>query len=258
MKKKAPKPENSERWLLTYSDLITLLMALFVILYASSTGDAVKYKQISASFNKALNIVQSGGGEGVLEGADISTGVEDTGIEDTGTNTQNANPSGTVLTEEDKLAQVKEKIDALISSSDLNGSVTTAIETRGLTIRFVDNIIFDSGNANIKDDFKKRLLSVSTILNSIDNYIRVEGHTDNVAINREYFTSNWQLSSARASNVVQFLQEQGKVNPSKLSPIGYGEYRPIKSNDTEEGKAQNRRVDIVVLNSKYNESETKN
>lgn len=255
MKKKAPKPENSERWLLTYSDLITLLMALFVILYATSNVDAAKARQISDSFSKALNIVQSGGGEGVLEGTDINTGVEDTGIEDPGT-TQNGVPGEITITEEQKLEQVKQKVDALINSSDLKGSVTTEIEERGLTIRFADNIIFDSGNANIKDDFKSRLVSISSILNSMDNYIRVEGHTDNVAINRAYFTSNWQLSSARASNVVQFLAEQGSVNPSKLCAVGYGENRPIQSNDTEEGKAQNRRVDILVLNSKFNNSET--
>ena len=255
MKKKAPKPENSERWLLTYSDLITLLMALFVILYASSTVDSTKYKQIAASFNEAINVTQSGGSDGVLDGTQIDTGIEDTGIPDS-EDTQNQDPSQTTLTEEQKLEQVKQKVDSLISSSDLKGSMTTTIEERGLTIRFVDNIIFDSGNANIKDDFKTRLMALSTILNSIDNYIRVEGHTDNVAINRAYFTSNWQLSSARSANVVQFIIEEGNVNPSKLSSVGYGEYRPIQSNDTEEGKAQNRRVDIVVLNSKFNNSET--
>lgn len=253
MKKKAPKHENSERWLLTYSDLITLLMALFVILYASSNVDVTKYKQISASFSEALNIVStnSGGQEIIDTGMQTGTGEDSAG---TTVSTQTA----IVLTEEQKLALVKQKVDALINSSDLKGNATTEIAERGLTIRFVDNIIFDSGKADIKPDFEKRLISLSSILNGVENYIRVEGHTDNVAINRGLFTSNWQLSTVRAANVVQFLVEGGSVNPSKLSAVGYGEYRPIKSNDTEDGRAQNRRVDIVILNSKYNDSETKN
>ena len=253
MKKKAPKHENSERWLLTYSDLITLLMALFVILYASSNVDVTKYKQISASFSEALNIVStnSGGQEIIDTGMETGTGEDSAGTTD-------ASQTATVLTEEQKLAIVKQKVDALINSSDLKGNATTEIAERGLTIRFVDNIIFDSGKADIKPDFEKRLISLSSILNGVENYIRVEGHTDNVAINRGLFTSNWQLSTVRAANVVQFLVEGGSVNPSKLSAVGYGEYRPIKSNDTEDGRAQNRRVDIVILNSKYNDSETKN
>lgn len=92
-------------------------------------------------------------------------------------------------------------------------------------------------------------------MNGIDNYIRVEGHTDNVVINTDYFHSNWQLSAVRASNVVEFLIYQGNVKPERLSSVGYGEYRPVKSNTTEEGKAANRRVDIVILDTKFNNSE---
>ena len=159
MKKKAPKPENSERWLLTYSDLITLLMALFVILYASSNIDSTKYKQISASFKEALNITQtSGSGENILDTGIETTPSEESGDGETGDGGQNAN----VMTEEQKLQLIKEKVDALINSSDLKGSATTEIAERGLTIRFVDNIIFDSGKADIKADFEKRLISLSS------------------------------------------------------------------------------------------------
>ena len=101
------------------------------------------------------------------------------------------------------------------------------------------------------------LYSISEVLNGLDNYIRVEGHTDNVAINTDYFHSNWQLSSVRAANVVEFLINEGGVNPNRLSSIGYGEYRPVKLNDAEEGRSANRRVDILILNSKFNDSETK-
>ncbi len=90
----------------------------------------------------------------------------------------------------------------------------------------------------------------------MDNYIRIEGHTDNVIISNELYHSNWQLSSIRASNVAEFLVSDGNINPNRVSAVGYGEYRPLQSNDSEDGRAQNRRVDIVILNSKYNVSET--
>ncbi|GAA0079362.1 flagellar motor protein MotB [Clostridium sp. CTA-5] len=237
MKKKKESKENSERWLITYSDLITLLMVLFVILYASSNVNKEKYDQITKSFQQAFSI---GSEQGAIVGSEI----------------ESVNVDNAVISEESKLDGVKDKVDNLIKESDLNGSISTSIQERGLVISFSDNIFFNSGDATIKEDYKKKLISISKVLNDIDNYIRVEGHTDNVTINTTYFHSNWQLSSIRASNVVEFLVNEGKVSPKRLSSVGYGEYRPTKSNDTEEGRATNRRVDIVILNSKFNESET--
>lgn len=244
MKKKEEKPENSERWLLTYSDLITLLMALFVILYASSNVDSKKYKQLSDSFRQAFyvsGIFENSGpkGEDVIEGE--SGPVVDSNLGEE--------------TEEEKLEDVKAQVDKIVENSDLKGRITTAIE-RGLSISFSDNVFFDTGQAILKEDFKNDLMSISKVLNEMDNYIRIEGHTDNVIISNELYHSNWQLSSIRASNVAEFLVSDGNINPNRVSAVGYGEYRPLQSNDSEDGRAQNRRVDIVILNSKYNVSET--
>ena len=245
MKKRQEKPENSERWLLTYSDLITLLMALFVILYASSNVDSKKYKQLSDSFRQAFyvsGIFENSGpkGEDVIDGEsgpviDSTLGEE---------------------TEEEKLEDVKAQVDKIVENSDLKGRITTSIEERGLSISFSDNVFFDTGQAILKEDFKNDLMSISKVLNEMDNYIRIEGHTDNVIISNELYHSNWQLSSIRASNVAEFLVNDGNINPNRVSAVGYGEYRPLQSNDSEDGRAQNRRVDIVILNSKYNVSET--
>lgn len=153
------------------------------------------------------------------------------------------------------LTQVKSKVDKLVNDLELKGSITTSIQEKGLVITFNDTVLFNSGEANIKDDWKTKLISISKVLNGIDNYIRVEGHTDNVDIKTPYFNSNWQLSSIRAANVAEFLINDGNINPARLSAIGYGENRPVKSNDTEEGRTANRRVDILILNSKFNTSE---
>ncbi|SFD45105.1 OmpA/MotB family protein [Clostridium uliginosum] len=240
MKKKKQQPENSERWLLTYSDLITLLMVLFVILYASSNVDKNKYKQISTSFQQAFSI---GGGKNInsSDGEAIENKI--------------VTEESKVVTEEEKLEEVKAQVDKVIEGSELKGNISTSIQERGLIISFTDNVFFNSGDATIKEDYKKKLASISKVLNNIDNYIRVEGHTDSVAINTEKFHSNWQLSSVRAANVVEFLITDGKVEANRLSSVGYGECRPTQSNNTEEGKSANRRVDILILNSKFNKSE---
>ena len=251
MKKKPIKPDNSERWLLTYSDLITLLMVLFVILYASSNVDTGKYKQLATSFRDALNITPSGGEVGIIEGDVINSDFSD----DVATDSPEDESDSIVITEQQKLEQVKAEVDNLITQSGLNSRVVTKIEERGLVISFTDSIFFDSGTADVKEDYKRQLIEISRVLNKIDNYIRVEGHTDNVAIKTNLFNSNWQLSAVRAANVVEIFINQCGISPNKLSAIGYGEFRPIQTNDTEAGRAANRRVDIVILNSKSNQAE---
>ena len=239
MRKKRDNKENSERWLLTYSDLITLLMVLFVVLYASSNVDKQKYKQISDSFRQAFSI---GDAPGVIEEVD--------------NNTNNSIVDDAVMMESEKLDIAKSKVDDLIKQYNLEASVSTEIQERGLVISFNNNVFFNSGDATIKNEYKQKLIDISKVLNDIDNYIRVEGNTDNVSINTEVFHSNWQLSAIRAANVVEFLVKDGGISSNRLSAIGYGEHRPIKGNDTEGGRASNRRVDIVILNNEYDKSET--
>jgi len=243
MKRIKKEKDNSERWMLSYLDFITLLMIFFLMMFAISTVDSKKSEALANSLKVGFN---SGNGENIIAVSDSSNSppvvVDDEAL--------------TAAAEEEKLTEVKKKVDELVNNSELKGSVTTSIQERGLLISFNDSVFFNSGEANIKSDWQGKLNSISKVLNGIDNYIRVEGHTDNVAINTNYFHSNWQLSSVRAANVVEFLITQGSVSPGRLSSVGYGEYRPIKSNDTEEGKSSNRRVDIVILNTKFNNSET--
>jgi len=242
MKRIKKEKDNSERWMLSYLDFITLLMIFFLMMYAISNVDSQKSQQLAKSLKIGFN---SGNKENIIAVSDNNNA--DPNIIDNET---------TTATEEEKLADIKKKVDELVDNSELKGSVTTSIQDRSLLISFNDSVFFNSGQASIKVDWQNKLVSISKVLNGIDNYIRVEGHTDNVAINTEYFHSNWQLSSVRASNVVEFLITQGNVKPERLSSVGYGEYRPIKTNDTDEGKSSNRRVDILILNNKFNNSET--
>jgi chemotaxis protein MotB len=115
-------------------------------------------------------------------------------------------------------------------------------------------ILFDSGKADIKTDNDETLDKLGNILGSLDNYIRVEGHTDNIPIHTSVYPSNWELSSARAASVVRLFIDEG-ISPEKVVAVGYGEYKPVADNSTAEGRAKNRRIDIIVLSQKYDNLE---
>jgi chemotaxis protein MotB len=162
-------------------------------------------------------------------------------------------PSDTAKIEElkDELSRLKEA--KAILESRLKGEidkkqVKVSMEDRGLVITFVAEVLFDSGKASVKSEGKEILVKIADVVKeeSIDNYIGVEGHTDNEPIKYSGWKSNWELSTARATNVLHYLVDECGLNPEKLSATGYGEYRPVASNETADGRQKNRRVEIII------------
>jgi Flagellar motor protein len=240
-KRKQEEHANHERWLLSYSDFMTLLMILFVVMFAMSSVDQTKFKQLSQSMKVAM-----GGGKSIV------------GNEDAVSIAEKSKPVNTEIeaeSEQSKLEQLKGQVDKYLEKNGMKESVSTQIDERGLVVSINDTLFFDSGRAEIKTEPQKKLIEIGKILNQLGNYMRIEGHTDNVPISNGQFSSNWQLSSARAANVTEFLIANSGIQPQKLSAVGYGEYRPILDNSTEEGRARNRRVDIIIVNSKFNKIE---
>nr|WP_330362449.1 OmpA family protein [[Clostridium] dakarense] len=132
------------------------------------------------------------------------------------------------------------------------------MEKRGLVVSFKDSLFFDSGKAQVRPEQVDKLIKICEIINQSiisDSYIRVEGHTDTVPMHNEVYKSNWDLSVMRASNVLQILIDKAGMKPERVSATGYGEYRPKVDNSTAEGKSINRRVDILIMNSQFNEVE---
>lgn len=245
-RKKHDEPhENHERWLLSYADFITLLMIFFIIMYSMSNVDKEKYQQVASGLQKAMgggggaNIIGIDGKVPIDESIPVNTNIVDT-------------------TEEERLEHVKEVIDKYLEESGLSGSVATTVEERGLVLSFKDSLFFDSGKADIKTEQAKKLVEIGKILNQPiinGSFIRVEGHTDNRPISTYLYKSNWDLSVIRASNVSQLLINQSGIKPERVSAAGYGEFRPKADNNTEAGRASNRRVDILIMNTKFNEVE---
>lgn len=240
-KRKHEEHMNHERWLLSYSDFMTLLMILFVVLFAMSNVDKAKFKQLSDSLR-----VSMGGGKSIVAKEDgVPITVDTKPIEN----------DLTAKDEQAKMEDLKRQVDRYLEKNGMKADVSTQVDERGLVVSLNDTLFFDTGRAEVKAESQKKLIEIGKILNQLNNYMRVEGHTDNVPIKNDQFSSNWQLSCARASNVTELLINSANIPPQKLSAVGYGEYRPIADNSTEDGKARNRRVNIIIVSSKFDKIE---
>ncbi len=226
MKKKEKQAEHDseDRWLLTYSDLITLLLGLFVILYAMSKIDAGKYAELVSAMGGVFGKEKPG----VLQG---QTGM-----------LQSVMPQ--LQSERQKIE--KEIQDALGSGMKKN-LVSVSQNERGITIHIMEELLFNSGSAEFKASSLAVLDSLASVLKKMPNDIRIEGHTDNVPISTSQFPSNWHLSVARAVNAGYYLIQKHGLDPEKVSVVGYAEYRPLVPNTSDENRSRNRRVDIVIL-----------
>lgn len=239
MRKKAPEKANHERWLVSYADFITLLFAFFVVLFASSQADKKKQAQVAEAVKAAFT----------------EMGVFDPGSKTLSISEQSSaagKPTVIPMPTEQSIDELKKSIDRILAEQVAqghlaNGSVTTGISPDGLIISLKDAGFFASGSAGVTSTSQHIL---TTIVDAMPNRaIRIEGHTDTVPIHTQEFASNWELSTARASAIARFIIERGSIDAGKISAAGYAEYHPIATNATEEGRTQNRRVDIILLNS---------
>jgi chemotaxis protein MotB len=249
-KKKHEEEENLERWLLTYADLITLLMVFFIILYSMSNVDASKYEAMANSLKIALGSQPQGTGlvsqmmTGQRSGNDKQLNLKDKNLAKSMSAKQVLNIKNPK--EEREFNKIIKEIKEYTKAKGLNG-IEANLEARGVVINLSDKILFESGKADLSPSAKATLDGLGLILLATDRQIKVEGHTDNVPINTPQFPSNWQLSTSRATNVIMHWISTHPKSASKLSAAGYGEYRPITDNSSASGKAKNRRVEIIVM-----------
>jgi chemotaxis protein MotB len=243
---------NDERWLLTYSDMITLLMALFIILWAISTVNDAKFNELSKSLSEAFSGNLLPKERSILDGAKAKGKIDPIQPAEAtarvSTARKQAADAAERLREQESLEALKRKLDAYVGEQGLSGKIETSIDERGLIIRILpDDVLFATGEAELKQGAVPILARIGSILNGLeaDNPIRVEGNTDNVPISTPRFRNNWELSAARAVTVLTALVEDG-IDPKRLSAAGYADQRPVTSNASPEGRALNRRVEIVM------------
>jgi chemotaxis protein MotB len=226
--------ENEERWLLTYADMITLLMALFIVMYAISNTDIRKLTVLAQSLSAAFNADIMQGQQAIS----ITSG-QDTTVQ------QEQSASGTTPVQSD-LKAIKAALEDYAIGQGLGGEVEVGIAPQGIVIRLNDALLFSSGRAHLDDHALKLVGKVAEIIKPLPNPVRIEGNTDDQAPDGVLYTSNWDLSTARALAVLKAMVDMG-MDPSRLSALGNAQYNPIKPNVDDASRAKNRRVDIVVI-----------
>lgn len=249
--------ENEERWLLTYADMITLLLALFVVLFSISSVNISKFKTLQQSLRDAFAGRVANGGQAILETADSATARTPQSaiprivpsIPQLGGHPQSRDAQQALAArrEQDEFLQLKRQLDAFAAAHGFASNVQTVVARRGLVVRLLtDRILFASGDATLQPAGVPLLSEVASLLN-VDRAhpILVEGNTDDVPIATSQYASNWELSTARATEVVRYLIGRG-VTMTRFGAAGYADLHPIASNATAAGRARNRRVEIVL------------
>ena len=219
--------EGGADWMTTFADMMTLLLAFFVLLYSFSSINKQKFKQMIEGLQGKLGVLE--GGQTISSAPMINAGLD-------------SQRSGTR-----QLSNLNTKVENYIEGEDLEDDVETKITDKGLTVRFTGEVLFDLGEAAIKEDSRDILTKMSEFIKTVPNDVIVEGHTDDLPINNSKFPSNWELSTARATNVIRYFIENDNIDPTRLSAAGYSEYKPIVPNTNMENRMRNRRVDIVIL-----------
>ena len=244
-KKKEEEADDSEAWLRTYGDMITLLLCFFVLLFAFSTIDDATFDQIMISLHESFS--------GVLPEGRTMVPPEDR--IDIGKDEVPDDPDFEQQQEIEEMRELQRQLEEYIEERDLENVMSIIMDERGLMLRFQDKILFDTARAELRDEAENILSEISVFLNQVDNEITIEGHTDDRPMRGPQFDSNWELSTGRATSVLRFLAEENDIEPHRLSAIGYGEYRPLVPNDSPDNMQLNRRVDMTILWSTFERGE---
>ncbi len=216
---------DSNGWLTTYSDTITLLLTFFILLYSMSVIDNEKLKQVSGALQNELT-----GNPLLVENIkeDLTEEIH-------------------TISHDDELDKLVDDINIILLENNLKDSIKIRKQENGVALQLGESALFDPGNAQLKESSNIILNTIGEILPKIDNKIIIEGHTDNTPINNSEYKTNWELSTARSVNVLKYFVEEKNFDPTKISASGYGEYRPLVENNTPENKSLNRRVDVLIV-----------
>ncbi|NMD41748.1 MAG: OmpA family protein [Firmicutes bacterium] len=237
------REENSAPWMLTYSDMVTLLLTFFILLFAMSVIDIERFKDTIISIQSSLF-----GHTGIMESpreAGSPDGVGDAEID------ARALDLGQSLLEKAREAEaLRAKAELFLARAGLEGAVEIRIEERGVVMELPNQIFFERGSAELKPRAREFLKGLALFIREIKQRIIIEGHTCNLPINTARYPSNWELSAARSVGVTRYLVETQGLAPDRFMATGYGEYQPVADNGTAEGRAKNRRVTIVFSLSK--------
>jgi len=234
--KSAPDKQNTTGWLTTFNDLVTLLMVFFVLMFSMSTIDAEKMADFQYALQSGLGILE----EGIRVGVQIKEEQPIVDMSHIKTQAEGGIKTTDVKAMQRELAKALESLDSGIN-------IDVIFTEQGARLGFDNAVLFELGQAVINPQGYPFLNELAAVMKKMSYPIRIEGHTDNVPIHTWQFPSNWELSTARAVNVVKYFSETCGIDPRRLSAVGYGESKPLVANDSPQNRAKNRRVEIVLI-----------
>lgn len=248
---KRNKSTGAPKWMVTYSDMVTLILVFFILLFSMSQIDLVKFEAISESFKNRM-IFDSFPSPVPMENptentSDMESGKNSNEFENPSHLKNNTDRDDAADDKEDTLNKLMEDVEEYLDKNDLNNVISASRNERGVVLVLQELILFDSGKADILASGKPFLNKIGSLLAKISNEIKVEGHTDNKTISSFRYPSNWELSGARAGSVVRYLVKENHFAESRFTIVGYGDTRPIVPNDSPANLSKNRRVEIVIL-----------
>jgi chemotaxis protein MotB len=253
IRRKTPEPENHERWLVSYADFITLLFAFFVVMFATAQSDKSKAKQVSEAVREAFQHGQlSSAVSNVLHGAPEAHKL--------GNIPQKKAPENLPPPPPPPPTDLTKPLDTLqrgLTAELTSGKVQLRLEERGLVISMRESAFFASGDNIVAPASYSILAKIAAVVQSLPNHVRLEGYTDSIPIHNSRFHNNWELSAARSIAMLELLTDRFQVPPGRMAVAGYAENAPADTNETEEGRAHNRRVDLVLLSAGAQNSEPK-
>jgi len=248
-KKKHDEGHIDESWLIPYADVLTLLLALFIVLFCSSSLDVDKYKQIMRAFAKEFNVTQTTDATG--SGDFLPDAMENLVIPSTPDDNEEENGGGEGTGEGTQIARLFDSLSGYIHGNDLEEEMQVKIVGDSLLITLTSDIWFPSGSAVISAAQQETALKMTEMIAASQSeeeplHIVITGHTDDVPMHTAQFPSNWYLSAIRAVNFMEVMLDDGRLDPRMFSARGYGEFEPIDNNDTLEGRLHNRRVEVLI------------
>ncbi|KMK77817.1 flagellar motor protein MotS [Alkalihalobacillus pseudalcaliphilus] len=243
LKRRKQEPERgAPKWMITYSDLMTLILVFFIMLFSMSAIDNQKFQAMADSFNQRQifefmpSMVEFDSSGSEANDAEYTEEFEDD--------------------QEVKMDELLQEVQEFIEKNQLYEHISATRDDRGVVLVLQERLTFESGEASLLDDAKPFLEKVGTLIEAIPNMIKVEGHTDNRPIATHRYPSNWELSGARASSVIRYFVENNEVEANRFLATGYGDTRPVVSNTNEENLQMNRRVVIIISDPTFEEEET--
>ncbi|WP_226036399.1 flagellar motor protein MotS [Aquibacillus saliphilus] len=252
LRKKKRIDKGSPKWMVTYADMVTLILVFFILLFSMSQIDLVKFQAISESFRNRMIFDYYPSPvpmENPTEHTDVQKKNEGStdykNAPEESSKQQDNNQTGSQ--QEDSLGNLLEEVEAFLDENQLNNVISANRTDQGVVLILQEKLLFESAKANILDTGEPFLDKVGALLSNIPNKVRVEGHTDDRPISSYLYPSNWELSGARASSVIRYVIDSSNIEDTRFIAVGYGNTKPVAENNSSENWSKNRRVEFVIL-----------